>query len=677
MRRGFYRTLALNGIKKNRKTYLPYILTCLGMVMMYYIICFLSTSSSIANLYHGADMQSVLRLGCGVIAVFAVIFLFYTNSFLIRRRKKEFGLYNILGMGKRHLFLVQLWEILLIALIALAAGLFCGVLFSKLAELCMARMLEAAGSFTFTVEWSAVIKTVILFGIIFFLLLINSIRQIHLSNPIELLHSEAAGEKPPKARWLLASLGAVILIGAYYLAVSIEQPVEAMVWFFIAVIMVILGTYLLFIAGSVALCRLLQKKKKYYYKTSHFVSVSSMAFRMKRNGAGLASICILSTMVLVMISSTACLFMGRESALRNRYPRNIVLETYSLDEKYTEQVHEIAGDVVSSHGQLQEDLLDYRYLDIAGYQVEDQIIFDENKWDSFSLTEYSDLKQLFIVPLKDYNHLMGTSESLAPGQVLLYNTKGGTYTYDTITLQGCESMQVKAVVPDFVDNGTDAMQVIPSLYVFVSDDQVMEEVYRAASVGYEKVRPIAHDYYGFDLSCSEEEQQQIFSEIEERIRDMELTDSQFPVTSTECVAKERASLYSLYGGFFFLGILLGIVFLLAAVLIIYYKQVSEGYEDQNRFFIMQKVGMTKQEIRRSINSQILTVFFLPLLAAGVHVSFAFPMIRKLLLLLGLTDVKLFVMVMLGSYLLFAVFYVLVYRITSGAYYSIVSGKVYE
>ena len=674
MRGGFYRTLALNGIKKNKKTYLPYILTCIGMVMMYYIVCFLSTSGAVAAQRGGKDMQMVLGLGCGVIAVFAVIFLFYTNSFLIRRRKKEFGLYNILGMGKRHLFLVLFWETLQIAVIALAAGLVCGILFSKLAELCMIRMLEAAGTFAFTIEWGAVFKTLILFAFIFFLILLNGIRQVQLSKPIELLHSETVGEKPPKARWILAALGAVLLAAAYYLAVSIEDPMEAMVWFFVAVLMVIVGTYLLFIAGSVALCRLLQKKKKYYYKTEHFVSVSSMSYRMNRNGAGLATICILSTMVLVMISSTSCLFIGRESMLRNRYPRNIQVDIYSCQETYTEPVHEIVKEVVGSHGLCEENVLQYQHLDVGGYQVNDQIIFDKSKLEKFSMSDYTNVKQLFIFSLSDYNRLMGRSERLEKDQVLVYCTKGDKYLYDTITMEGCDTMQVKGVAPDFLVSGVDTAQIVSSLYVFVPDLGVMEEIYQAQAEIYGNNQSFLKDYYGFDLSCDGKEAQQIYQEIKERIRDLQLSDSSFPSVGVESVARERETFYSLYGGMFFLGILLGIVFLLAAVLIIYYKQISEGYEDQSRFQIMQKVGMTKREIRKSINSQILTVFFLPLLAAGVHVAFAFPMIQKMLLLFGLTDVKLFVLVMVGSYLLFALFYVLVYRITSKAYYSIVSTK---
>lgn len=346
MKRGIYRTLAWFGIKKNRKLYLPYIFACTGTVMMCYIISFLSTSPTFANITGGRTVQSFLGMGFGVLSVFSVIFLFYTNSFLIRRRKKEFGLYNILGLGKRHLAVVLFLETLMVAGITVFGGLFWGILFSRLAELCMIKSLGGTAAFTFTVSFSSIYQTAVLFLVIFLLIFLNTLRQIHLSNPIQLLHSENAGEKPPKANWILAVLGTAILAGAYYLAVTIEDPVSALLTFFAAVVMVILATYLLFIAGSVTLCRILQKNRKYYYRTNHFVSVSSMAYRMKRNGAGLASICILCTMVLVMISSTVCLYIGAEDSLRNRYPRNINLDAAvssvdMLDGEETQNVQEI------------------------------------------------------------------------------------------------------------------------------------------------------------------------------------------------------------------------------------------------------------------------------------------------------------------------------------------------
>lgn len=678
MSKGFYSKLAWNGIRKNKKFYTPYILTCIGMVTMYYIVSFLSVSPQVTTMSGGDTIQVMLSLGCGVISVFSILFLFYTNSFLMRRRKKEFGLYNILGMGKGNLARILLWETLIVTVLSLGIGLLCGIILSKVAELGMLNILSLEVSFAFQIEIQAVYQTIVLFLVIFALILLNSLRQIHLTNPIELLHSETVGEKPPKANWVLAVLGLFLLGGAYWLAVSIQDPLSALIWFFVAVIMVIIGTYFLFIAGSVSFCKLLQKNKRYYYKTHHFISVSSMVYRMKRNGAGLASICILCTMVLVMVSSTICLYIGTEDSLRTRYPRHINLDTTiqafnEADEVQMDKIRQISAEVVSEYGQEMSQVLDYRVAGLVGYLNEDQIILDESRLTEFHWDGYSDVWQIYVVPLEDYNRLMGQSETLEADEVLIYTTKMGEYTADTITFEDGNPMRVKKVVDDFADNGVDAMQVIPSLYIFVSDFQKVVE----PLLGMENLTSgivSLHWFYGFDLNCEDEKQIEIMDELGRRIDLLEIESGEgAPITSYEAVAKERTSFYGLYGGLFFLGVLLGIVFLFAAVLIIYYKQISEGYEDQSRFEIMQKVGMNRREIKKSINSQILTVFFLPLLTAGVHLCFAFPLIYKLLALFSLTNLSLLILVTVICYLIFSLFYVVIYRVTSHAYYSIVSG----
>lgn len=671
MKKGFYSRLAWTGMRKNKKLYTPYILTCIGMVMMFYIVSFLAGSDVLKSMAGGDVMQSILGFGCGVIGVFALIFLFYTNSFLIRRRKKEFGLYNILGMGKWNLARVLFWESLIIAAISLAAGLFAGIALSKFAELGMVNVLEGTASFSMSIAPAAILQTIGLFAVIFFLILLNTLRQIHLTNPIELLHSESTGEKPPKANWFIALAGAVILAGAYYLAVSIEEPMEALMSFFVAVIMVIVATYMLFMAGSVAVCRILQKKKKYYYKTNHFVSVSSMLYRMKRNGAGLASICILCTMVLVMVSSTVCLYIGAEDSLRNRYPRNINMDTTVsdlalLDSEEADAVRTFSSQVASENGLSLQNVLDYRLADFAGY-IHDGRIETDNQF-----SEYSNIWQIFIVPLEDYNRLMGQTETLKPGEALLYTTRLGHYDQNTIAIGDSEPLQIKKVVSDFTDNRVDAMQMIPSLYLFVPNfDEVTAPLLELTDTRDRSIVNL-HWFYGFDLNCDDETQIGIQEQLSEGLKRFSNDEGIFS-TLLEGIAKERVGFYGLYGGLFFLGVLLGIVFLFAAVLIMYYKQVSEGYEDQSRFEIMQKVGMTKKEIKKSINSQVLTVFFLPLLAAGLHLAFAFPLIYKLLTLFALTNQTLLILVTVSCYLVFALFYVLIYRVTSRAYYSIVSG----
>lgn len=674
MKKGIYSRLALTGIRKNKKLYIPYILTCVGMVMMFYIISFLSNSDLMINYPGGETIKAILGLGVYVIGFFALIFLFYTNSFLVRRRKKEFGLYNILGMGKRNIARVMLWETLFIGVFSIVIGMALGIVFSKLAELLMINITNMDVNFGLKIDFTSLYYTAVLFAVIFFLILLNSLRQVHLSNPIALLHSENAGERPPKANWVVAILGLVVLACAYYMAVTIKDPVTTLAAFFFAVIMVILATYLIFISGSVAFCKLLQKKKNYYYKTNHFVSVSSMSYRMKRNGAGLASICILCTMVLVMISSTACLYMGKEESLRERYPRNINVtisaESYEeLISQDAESISDMCFETAENMGYSPENSLDYSTLAFVSYIRNGEIVFDdgENGFDYAT----GDLWQIFMVPLEDYNRITGSNETLEYNEVLISTSKDMNYGYDTVSIKGQEPLNIKKTVTNFENNGVDTMQIIPALYIFVPDLGIQLE--RISQTNAEALDTVSR-FIGFDLKVSDTEQVQVYDAISENLRNSEIEnpDSSL-VVSVESAANEKQSFYGLYGGLFFLGIILGIVFIFAAVLIMYYKQVSEGYEDQSRFEIMQKVGMTKKEIKKSINSQMLTVFFMPLVAAGVHLAFAFPMIYKMLILFGLVNQSFLIMVTVGCFLLFALLYMLVYKITSRAYYSIVSG----
>ncbi len=684
MRKGIYRRLARMGIQKNKKLYTPSILTCIGMTMMFYIILFLSISPAVRGIAGGDTMQLILRLGCYVMGFFALIFLFYTNSFLMRRRKKEFGLYNILGMGKKNLAVVMFWETVYVAILSLGAGLLAGMLLSKLAELCMFRILGETASFTLSVEWGAVRGTLLLFAVIFLLLLANSLRQIQLQNPIALLHSENVGEKPPKANWLFAVLGAVLLAAAYYIAVTIDDTVTALFVFFGAVILVILATYLLFIAGSVTICRFLQKRKNYYYKTSHFVSVSSMVYRMKRNGAGLASICILCTMVLVMVSSTVCLYVGAEDSLRTRYPRHVNLDV-TLEEPaqfYSDEVQELRSEtaaLVSQEGAELYNVLDYRVAGFAGFVTDGRAwTMDESAYNSTEPGAYADAWQIFLVSVEDYNRLMGKDETLNEGEVLLYTTRGENYPEDTIAIGSGEPYTIKEEVDDFADNGIDSMQIIPSLYIFVPNfEELAGQLTELLGVGEKTAAGTdvvsLHWFYGFDLSCDQQTQVDITMAIEDEVLPAYESRTGCSVLCEGALMK-RTDYYALYGGLFFLGVLLGIVFLLAAVLIIYYKQISEGYEDQSRFDIMQKVGMTRREIWKSVNSQVLTVFFLPVLTAGLHLAFAFPLISKMLALFNAVNTRLLILTTAICYLVFVLFYVVIYRVTSRAYYSIVSGS---
>ena len=473
----------------------------------------------------GAQMQVVLSLGTAVMGVFSVIFLFYTNSFLMKRRKKELGLYHILGMDRKNIAFVLIWENLMTAGISLGTGLLGGILFSKLGQLAMIYLLNGKVDFSFSINFHVFILTLKTYGLIFLLLLAYRILQIFRTRPLDLLKSESLGERPPRANWLSAILGAVLLAAAYFLSVTTEEPVTIIWLFFVAVFMVIGATYLLFMAGSVTLCKILKKNKNYYYKTNHFVSLSSMMFRMKRNGAGLASICILSTMVLVMVSGTVSLFLGTEDSLRSRYPRNLVVNTPSLDNGIVDQVGQIVAGALEKYGVQEENVLHYRQLVMSGMAQGNQMILDYAKNGEFSYTEYGNVRQIIVVPVEDYNRIMGTDESLDRREILVCNTKTDwEENYQELTLEGLGTWKIKDQV-EFVDNGVDAMQIIPTTYLFVSDVSVMEEMYQDYPKAEEQFE--FWNYYGTDLDCSDETQSLIAQEISFGLRSLGEQDPAF------------------------------------------------------------------------------------------------------------------------------------------------------
>jgi len=672
-----YPKLAAGGIKKNYRSYLPYLFACAGMIMMYYITSFLSENSFVAQMRGGEIMQALIMLGCWVLAVFSAIFLFYTNSFLIRRRKTEFGLYNVLGMGKRNIARILTWETLFMYLVSEAVGLGLGILFSKLSELLLTRMLGGTASYDFRVEPASVRDSLIVYAVIFVLILINALRQIHLSNPVELLHSENSGEKPPKANWFLAVLGTVLLGISYYLAVTIENPLAAVFIFFAAVLMVIIATYLLFIAGSVAVCRVLQKNKSYYYKTNHFVSVSQITYRMKRNGAGLASICVLATMLLVTLSSTTCLFLGMKDMLRQRYPRNIIINTSSTEEADVQIVRNAARAALERFGEVPENEMEYSYISIAGAFDENTVSLDPTDTDIIS----ADVRYITFVPVRYYNNITGQNVSLERNQALIESVKSD-YGYDSITIKELGetgSFDIVGKAEGFVMKGSSMASFASESYIFVSDESVIEDIYRKQFEAYdERYVSNLHNYYGFDLSCDKEKQVKIFEDINFSLaqQQKDLADAgredEWCGYRVESAANDEAEFFAMYGGLFFLGVVFGMVFICAAVLIMYYKQISEGFEDRSKFGILQKVGMTKAEIRKSINSQVLTVFFMPLGAAGLHMVFAFPIVSRLLMIFGLNNTALFAVVTLCCFGAFSLVYTAVYLITSRSYYKIVS-----
>ena len=681
MKTALYPRLAWDGLRKNKRLFLPYLLTCVCMVMMFYILSFLGSPETCALLPRGSNGAGlILNLGSAVIFVFSAIFLYYTNSFLIRRRTQEFGLYNVLGMGKRNLARIATWESLITAALSLAFGLALGIIFSKLAELGLLNMLGGEINYRVRIDAESVTRTLGLYAVIFALIWLSTVIRVGRSSAVALLRSESVGEKPPKANWALGLAGLVILAAAYYLAVSITNPIDAMVWFFVAVILVIAATYLLLIAGSVLLCRVLQKNKKYYYQPSHFVSVSSMAYRMKRNGAGLASVCIIATMILVMISSSSCLYFGSEDAIMTRYPRetNITLHAQNsaqLEDANLDIFRKGIADFAAERGVPVENVLDYRFINVSGLLDGDTAQCYYRR--AGASVSYADIRDFYILSAADYAAKTGDAVSLADDEALVLTNKC-SYDRGTLTLSmenvshtwRVKTVQTGSVVPPNVGG------LVAQITLVVNDPVSAVEGFRTRDE--DDMALLRFEWiYGFDTGLDDEASIEFEFDLTSavgRLLPEDLENGRFGYSHLMTNSRGGASedFYGSNGALFFIGIMLTLVFMLAAVLILYYKQISEGYEDQKRFEIMQKVGMTKKEIRRSINSQLLTVFFLPLLLAGVHLAFAFPMIRRLLELFSLYNVGLFVTTTLVSFGAFALLYTIVYRLTAKAYYNIVS-----
>lgn len=661
MRKRFYLRLALDNIRHNRQTYLPYLLTCIGTVAMFYILHALSVNTGIQEMRGGYVLAGLLEMATWVVGFFAVLFLFYTNRFLIRRRKKEFGLYSVLGMEKRHLLRVVFWETGLVALAGIVLGLAAGILLNKLAFMALLRIFSEEIPLGFEISFGSMAVTAALFAAIFLLLFISSLFQVQKASPIELLRSAEVGEREPKTRWLLALLGVVCLGSGYYLAISTENPVAALSVFFVAVILVIIGTYCLFIAGSIAVIKLLRRSKRYYYKTRHFVPVSGLLYRMKQNAAGLANICILSTMVLVMISSTLSLYLGEQDILQQRYPRSLSLSMRVYDEEASETMHTLVEDTLTQSGFTAVNESEFTYLNIGALRQGDQFITDTEQ---ASFSAMNDVYNLVFFPLDEYNRATGENRTLGEGEVLLYANRK-PYEPDTLSVLG-ETFVIREKLSSFSGINKVASNIASTNYLIVKDMQTIEHLEALQREAYQENASFIERIYGFDLQGSDgQDALVVYGNLLERAGDYGFNGY------IECRQAEREDFLSTFGGLFFVGILLGILFLMATILIIYYKQVSEGYEDRSRYRVLQQVGMTKAEVRQSIRSQVLLVFFLPLITAGIHVAAAFPAVSRMLALFNLTNTWLFFWCTAVCFAVFAVFYAIVYVLTARTYYRLV------
>lgn len=694
-----YGKLAVTNLKNNGKSYLPYILASAFSVMMYFIMDSLYRNTSLVKT--GATLSIMLSYANTILLIFSVIFLFYINSFLIKRRKKELGIYNILGMGKGHLAKMLFIESAITTAASVIGGILAGILFGKLVYLVLLKILHLNRDIVYKVSPVSIGVTVAIFGCIFFVIFLYNLVQMKFSNPIELLHGGNTGEREPKTKWLMTIIGIACLAGGYYIALTTKEPIQALGLFFVAVLLVVVGTYALFMAGSIALLKILRKKKSYYYKTKHFTAVSGMIYRMKQNAVGLANICILSTMVLVMVSITISLYAGMNDVLATRFPYEAKITNQGINQSEEQQIEELVARITKENHTNPTSQIRFHEGNFTALY--------NDKTKNFNMTtdaSYGDTRAVdfVMIPLSDYNKTEGKAVSLEDDEVLLYYRrsiiKGGNKTSaknaeksdinnsgkennisrnasakknkneETVRLNNT-SYKVAANLDSLRIAKADATNSIDGWYVIVKDTNIIKK-YLKDVYGKNDVENSGDDYcefmqyvYSLNLDGSRANREKTEQSLQKQLR------TKFNSASIESRELSRENFYNLYGGFLFIGIFLGIIFLMATALIIYYKQISEGYDDRERYQIMQKVGMSKKEVRQSIKSQVLLVFFMPLIMAVIHLVFAFRIITKLLSVLNLTNVSLFFMYTVGTVAVFAIIYALIYGITAREYYRIV------
>lgn len=668
-----YRKLAFTNIKNNGSLYLPYIISGIVTVAMFYIMMFLNNSKGLEKIYGSSYLTSIMALGVGIIAVFSYIFIFYTNSFIIKRRKKEIGVYNILGMEKRHIAKLMGIETVTVALIAIIGGIVTGMLFSKLSILLLYKILAVKETVKFEINFSTIINTLIVFGILYALTLIYNMMQIKLANPIELLRGGNVGEKEPKSKWLMAIIAVGCLAVAYYISFTTENPLKVLSLFFVAVLLVIVGTYLLFIAGSIVFLKMLRKNKKFYYNKKHFAAVSGMIYRMKQNAGGLASICILSTMVLVIIASTVSLYIGLEDELKTRYPMEAVTYVNYLEvDDNVDSVRDHIRQIIEDEGRTITDEKSYGYFNMLTKQ-NDNSLEKTSENDSLGNGTYVNIvTKDALCNLEDSLDEKDIPE-LTDDSVAVYGMK--KFNYDSIKILGRkfdvkESKYYKIKKDAYISSG-----FTNEYYIVVNNMDTLTQIFDLQKEVYGDRAFTFRNTIGFDFDGTKQQKIDCVNKINKYL----VSDAEKEIGNGTAYVEGRAeneeAVYTLYGGIFFLGIFLGTMFLMVTVMIIFYKQTSEGYDDKDRYEIMEKVGMSNAEVKKSIQSQVRMVFFLPIVTAAIHVAAAFPMLRRLLVMFNLTDTQLMIECMIGTLLVFLAIYYLVFKLTSRTYYKIVGNQV--
>ena len=669
-----YPRLAWQNIKGDRRFFAPYFLALLGNVAAFYIMTALAVDPGMSQLHGAMYVQSFCFMGMFIAAVFSAVFLLYVNGFLMKQRKKALGLYNILGMGKSHIAAVLFFETLFVGGAGIVCGLLTGLLFHKLVTLALYKLLRFAVPFGFAISWDAMARTAILFGVLIGLTLLSNLNKVRVSKPIELLYGGQVGEREPRTKWFMTLLGVLTLGAGYYIALRTTNGMEAIAFYFVAVFLVIIGTYCLFTAVSIFVLKALRANKRFYYKTSHFIGVSGMLYRMKQNAVGLANICILSTMVMVMVSGTLSLYLGTQDIVDRQAPSDLtVLVRYDPDEA---EPFDPAAMLRFQEGFIQDQ----------GYSVSEDLIYSSftftvGRLPDSSYTTENDLVTLGtaittiqVLTQDAYAAATGVSLGLEAGEVA-FDGEEDVLTIHWGTLEGEGSFgRSDLTVAQHLEESLSAdAAVSDTSMLVVADTAALMELYEKQKEAYGEDSSWMEWQASFSVDATDEELRAVQQAYNQYVRD----DAVFAGTGKwwSCGWTLRcdveADAYGLAGGFLFLGIFLGTIFLMATVLIIYYKQISEGYEDKARFEIMQKVGLSREEVRASIRSQVLMVFFLPIAVAAIHILFDFNMVEKLLTLFQVYNTTLTALCTLGTVLVFFLVYGVVYLLTARTYYKIV------
>ena len=673
MHKGIFSRLAKQNIRNNKSTYIPYMITCIFCIAMIYMMEFLRDCPTLDQAVRQADeVRMIVFTGEIVVEIFCIIFLIYSNSFLMKRRQKEIGLYNILGLERNHIGIVMFLETIITSIGSLAGGIAAGIIGSKLALLLLLKLLHIPSVLGFYISVKGIFTCLFMFGIIFLMILFLNLAKIHLSRPVELLRGNNTGEKEPVAKWLMALIGFICLGAGYYLAVTTESPIKAITIFLLAVILVMAGTYLLFTAGSIVILKFLRLRKSFYYRTGNFISISGMLYRMKQNAIGLASICILSTGVLLMISMTVSIYFGMNDIMLNRYPYDVDMSVTSISEDECQTAIEAFEKAIADNKVPVEKSVEEIYLDIVCSKNGDQILIKPAN----TIRNSDSVLVLSLFTQAEYERLTGISANLNDGEIFAWYPS--TVQKDSVTVDETEFTVKKWLDKNPLTCGEDAVSDNAVLVVTDEDfkkfDEMRTEMYKGVSSA-----PAGEDltlHLGLDITGSETDKIDFGTPVMEVVKDLKknggLSENSWITSGIR--QQEYESYYADNGSLLFIGIFLGSLFLMGTAMIIYYKQISEGYEDQKRFEIMQKVGLSRREVRSSVRRQILMVFFLPLLMAMLHITMAFPMIRRMLLLFGMTNTKLFIGCTAGTVLIFAVVYGLIYLMTARSYYHIVERK---